>query len=622
MIRPYSHSLSDDEKCSTRRRTSAPRKRSAIRSSRLAEFLKERRARDRRGELGDRQGRRRARSTTRPPTPRQGAEKPAPETATLYVYSPDVDPTSSDRVRPSAAPEGKPDTMVAAINRTLKDEMARDPRIVVFGEDVADAAARRRSHGARARAASSRSRTACSGVRRRPRVQLAARRGEHHRPRDRHGDAGIKPVVEIQFFDYIWPAMMQMRDELSMLRYRSNNAFSCPMVIRVADRRLPARRRAVPQPVGREHLRALPGHPRRVPVERAGRRGPAAHGDPLRRPGALPRAQAPLSPDLQQGRVYPGPDYMIPFGKRAVRARGHGRRGDHLGRARAASLLAAQQAEKDGISVMVIDLRTIMPYDWEAIAEAVRRPTASSIAHEDQLTCGFGAELAARIADELFEHLDAPVRRVAALDTPVAAIARTSALRPRGCPAPRWYRASASAALPVETLRAVAALPAHRRRASSTSCCHRPPRATTSSSIGARTPCSALPPDTVQSVGSSSRSAPNRVAPRPIGVRSRPATKPSSSPTRRRGSRACRSSSITGSTVGGSIPGPGAAASRARGPRAERVGRLDYTGKIGLREPAGARSADRRVCARRPPAPDVRRPAKTGHEQDQACIWR
>ena len=183
--------------------------------------------------------------------------------------------------------------------------MARDPRIVVFGEDVADCSREaaletvlgqgRRVQGHARPAARVRQRRACS-TRRWPKpTSSAARVGMATR--------GIKPVVEIQFFDYIWPAMMQMRDEMSMLRYRSNNAFSCPMVIRDADRRLPARRRAVPQPVGREHLRALPRHPHRVPVERAGRRRAAADGDPLRRPGALPRAQAPLPPDLQQGRV-------------------------------------------------------------------------------------------------------------------------------------------------------------------------------------------------------------------------------------------------------------------------------------------------------------------------------
>ena len=111
---------------------------------------------------------------------------------------------------------------------------------------------------------------------------------------------------------------------------------------------------------------------------------------------------------------------MIPFGKASLR-----REGDHVlvvtwGALVQRSLLAAQQAEKDGISVAVLDLRTIVPYDWEAIAAHVKRTNRVVIAHEDQLTCGFGAEIAARIAGELFEHLDAPVRRVGALDTPVA----------------------------------------------------------------------------------------------------------------------------------------------------------------------------------------------------------
>ena len=117
---------------------------------------------------------------------------------------------------------------------------------------------------------------------------------------------------------------------------------------------------------------------------------------------------------------YPGPDYTIPFGKAAVRRDGIDVAVITYGALVQRSLLAAQQAEKDGISVMVVDLRTIMPYDWQTITAAVMRTNRVVIAHEDQLTCGFGAELAARMADELFEHLDAPVRRVAALDTPVA----------------------------------------------------------------------------------------------------------------------------------------------------------------------------------------------------------
>ena len=173
---------------------------------------------------------------------------------------------------------------------------------------------------------------------------------------------GIKPVVEIQFFDYIWPAMMQIRDEMSMMRYRSGNNFSCPMVIRVPIGGYLRGGAPVSQPVGREHLRALPGHPHRVPVERGRRGRAAAHGDPVRRPGDVPRAQAPVPADVQQGRL-PGPGLHDSVREeRALRREGSGRRSSITwGALVQRTLLAAQQAEKEGLSVAVLDLRTIMP---------------------------------------------------------------------------------------------------------------------------------------------------------------------------------------------------------------------------------------------------------------------
>ncbi len=117
---------------------------------------------------------------------------------------------------------------------------------------------------------------------------------------------------------------------------------------------------------------------------------------------------------------YPGPDYMIPFGKASVVREGSDVVIFTWGALVQRSLLAAQQAEKDGISVAVIDLRTIIPYDWDTIAEYTRKTNRVLVVHEDQLTGGFGAEIAARISEELFEHLDAPVKRVASLDCPVA----------------------------------------------------------------------------------------------------------------------------------------------------------------------------------------------------------
>src|SRR3989441_3631070 len=415
-IRPYSHWRSDDEKLY---KAAAEREAEARRDPlvRFAEFLRTSNAateEELAAMLSDIE-----REINDAALAALHAPKPDKSTARLSVYSPDVDPASSAFETPPHS-EGKADTMVAAINRTLKDEMARNPRIVVFGEDVADASRKealsivsgkggvfKLTHGLQRLYGDARvfnSPLSEAGIVGRA-IGMAVRR--------------LKPVVEIQFFDYVWPALMQIRHEMSMLRYRSGNNFSCPMVI--------------PIPIGGYLRGGGPYHSQsgesifaHCPGIRIAFPSNAVDATGLLRTAI--RCDDPvmflehkhLYRQTYNKGEYPGTDFMIPFARANLCRDGADLVIVTWGAMVHRSLLAAHQAEKEGVSVAVLDLRTIVPYDWDEIASHVKRTSRVIVAHEAQVMCGFGAEIAARVAGELFDYLDAPVARVAALNTPVA----------------------------------------------------------------------------------------------------------------------------------------------------------------------------------------------------------
>jgi 2-oxoisovalerate dehydrogenase E1 component len=419
VIRPYSHSLSDDE---ANYRPKAEREQEVGRDpmTRLSRFLLaegllgesdlEKLHAEVDAEISDAADRALA------------AEIPEPESAYDFVYSPDVDPTSEKfSTAPVHAEGAQPTTMVDLINACLKDEMKANPGIVVFGEDVADA-----------------SRDAvldeCKGKGGVFKVTAGLQRlyGGNRVFNSPLAEAnivgraigmavrGLKPVVEIQFYDYIWPAYMQIRNELSNMRWRSGNAFSCPVVIRVAAGGYIGGGAVYHSQSGAVLMTHNPGLRVVMPSNALDANGLLRTAIRCDDPVIFMEHKHLYRQTHNKG-VYPGPDYMVPFGKASVVQEGADVTIVTYGATVYRSWQAAKAfTEETGKTVEILDLRTLSPYDWEGIAKSVTRTSRAIVVYEDPLSWGFGAEIAARISSELFSYLDAPVERVAATDTFVA----------------------------------------------------------------------------------------------------------------------------------------------------------------------------------------------------------
>ncbi len=336
---------------------------------------------------------------------------PAPKGDNLlaHVYSdPKEDPARSTPLAPPRYLEAGEITMIDAINHGLREEMERNPKIVMWGEDIADP------------------KGGVFGVTRGLTVAFPDRVGNSPLAEASivgvaggMAIAGYKPIVEIQFADYLWPGFMQLRDEIATVRWRSQGVWNCPVVVRIACG---------------GYIKGGPWHSACVESFFAHIPGwyvvfPSCADDAKGLIKAAARCQDPvvflehkgLYRRVQAKTPEPDADYILPFGHGRVRREGTDCTIVTWGSTVYLALEVARQMEAEGRSLEVLDLRTLAPLDEELIYRSIRKTSRVVVAHEDTLTAGFGAEVAARIAEHAFDFLDAPVVRVAAKDSFVPA---------------------------------------------------------------------------------------------------------------------------------------------------------------------------------------------------------
>jgi 2-oxoisovalerate dehydrogenase E1 component len=423
VVRPYSHSLSDDERqYRSEEEVQAENARDPIAKMQmwlLREGILDAEEINRLEQKVDEEVQRAADRAMQAVLP-----SAKPEAILRHQYSEDLKPTDACfDTQPEATADASERTMAELINLCLKDEMRRDDRIVVFGEDVADA-----TRDEALRAGKIKGKGGVFKLTAGLQTEFGSDRcwnsplAEANIVGRAIGMAvrGLKPVVEIQFFDYIWPAVHQMRNELSLIRWRSNGQWSCPVVIRVPIGGYLTGGSIYHSQSGESIFTHTPGIRVVMPSNALDALGLLRTAIRCDDPVLFLEHKRLYRETFGRG-AYPGPEYAIPFAKAKIVREGKALTVVTYGALVPRALQAADKLQREtGVDVELIDLRTLSPYDWETIAESVRKTSKVIVAHEDMLSWGYGAEIAARIGEELFDSLDAPVRRVAAMDTFVA----------------------------------------------------------------------------------------------------------------------------------------------------------------------------------------------------------